>query len=131
MLQPCMSKRLITLSTFSHVTRFHIHGKNLNCHINSANNQLELWRSAISKIKSYTFLNSLMWFVSHLLRIGCLITISDVRHVIVSRKEGDSLPAGLWNTVESMLVVCQQKKLTNQWHRYSGAPLDPIIKCVP
>jgi hypothetical protein len=126
MLQPCMSKRLMTLSTISHVTCFRIHGKDLNCHINRTNNHLELWRSFISKIKSYTFLNSLMWFVSHL-----LITISDVRHVIFSRKEGDSVPAGLWNTVESMLVVCQQKKLMNQWHRYSVAPLDSIMKCLP
>ena len=56
-LEPCMSRRLMSF-IFSAVTCYHV----FNCPLRSFNSQFDVWRNAISKVKSWKFLNSLMGF---------------------------------------------------------------------
>ena len=77
---------------FSAVTCCHV----FNCSLKSANSHLDVWRNAISKVKSCKFLNSLMGFVFHHHE---KITISDGRHVTDCEKEDHPPPAGICNAV--------------------------------
>ena len=43
--------------SFNGVTRFPDHGKVLRCRLTSTNKHMEYWRSAIDKVKTWTFLN--------------------------------------------------------------------------
>jgi len=81
---------------FSAVTCYHI----FNSSLRSANSQIDVWRNAIIKIKSWKFLNSLMGFIFPPPRTGCLIAISDGRHVNVSGNGNRLPPAGIFKTVD-------------------------------
>jgi hypothetical protein len=43
--------------SFSGVTRYPDHGKLLHCHLTSTIKHMEYWRSAVDKVKTWTFLN--------------------------------------------------------------------------
>jgi len=69
-------------NSFNGVTRFPDHGKLLRCRLTSTSKHMEFWRSAVDKVKTWTFLNK----ESEPMRpppsqTSWLITIGTVQHV--------------------------------------------------